>query len=98
MQKCFPALGYLHFHHGFEGIESSGKGIYHGDAKFSGSHKASVEKILAVIDAVAHGLDMLLVEGSADCVTPEQQEKCRQPPFSRRLLLYNCKMAKFILI
>ena len=33
-----------------------------------GSKKASQENILAVIDPVAHGLDMLYSEGSADCV------------------------------
>ena len=32
-----------------------------------GSRKASAENILAVIDPVAHGLDMLYSEGSADC-------------------------------
>ena len=32
-----------------------------------GSKKASQESILAVIDPVAHGLDMLYSEGSADC-------------------------------
>ena len=32
-----------------------------------GSKKASQENILAVIDPVAHGLDMLYREGSADC-------------------------------
>lgn len=32
-----------------------------------GSKKASSENILAVIDPVAHGLDMLYSEGSADC-------------------------------
>ena len=32
-----------------------------------GSKKASQENILAVIDPVAHGLEMLLGEGSADC-------------------------------
>ena len=32
-----------------------------------GSNKASAENILAVIDPVAHGLDMLYSEGSADC-------------------------------
>ena len=32
-----------------------------------GSKKASAENILAVIDPVAHGLDMLHSEGSADC-------------------------------
>ena len=32
-----------------------------------GSKKASAENIRAVIDPVAHGLDMLYSEGSADC-------------------------------
>ena len=32
-----------------------------------GSKKASAENILAVIDPIAHGLDMLYSEGSADC-------------------------------
>ena len=32
-----------------------------------GSKKASQENILAVIDPIAHGLDMLYSEGSADC-------------------------------
>ena len=32
-----------------------------------GSKKASQENILAVLEPVAHGLDMLLGEGSADC-------------------------------
>ena len=32
-----------------------------------GSRKASEENILAVIDAVDHGLEMLLSEGSTDC-------------------------------
>ena len=32
-----------------------------------GSKKVSQENILAVIDPVAHGLDMLYSEGSADC-------------------------------
>ena len=32
-----------------------------------GSRKASAENILAVIDPVSHGLDMLYSEGSADC-------------------------------
>ena len=35
-----------------------------------GSKKASAENILAVLDPVAHGLDMLLGEGSADCAAP----------------------------
>ena len=32
-----------------------------------GSKKASEENILAVIDPVSHGLDMLYSDGSADC-------------------------------
>ncbi len=35
--------------------------------KLPGSKKASRENILAVIDPVSHGLDMLYSEGSADC-------------------------------
>ena len=35
-----------------------------------GSKKASQENILAVIDPVGHGLEMLLGEGSADCAAP----------------------------
>ena len=35
-----------------------------------GSKKASAENILAVLDPVAHGLEMLLGEGSADCAAP----------------------------
>ena len=35
-----------------------------------GSKKASEENILAVIDPVEHGLEMLLGEGSADCAAP----------------------------
>lgn len=35
-----------------------------------GSKKASAENLLAVIDPVAHGLEMLLGEGSADCAAP----------------------------
>ena len=37
-----------------------------------GSRKAATENILAVIDPVAHGLEMLLGEGSADCAAPEK--------------------------
>ncbi len=36
-----------------------------------GSKKASQENILAVIDPVEHGLDMLYSEGSADCAKQE---------------------------
>ena len=35
-----------------------------------GSKKASQENILAVLDPVKHGLEMLLGEGSADCAAP----------------------------
>lgn len=35
-----------------------------------GSKKASQENILAVIDPVEHGLEMLLGKGSADCAAP----------------------------
>lgn len=34
-----------------------------------GSKKASQENLLAVLDPVCHGLEMLLGEGSADCAT-----------------------------
>lgn len=34
-----------------------------------GSRKASQENIMAVIDPIQHGLDMLLGEGSSDCAT-----------------------------
>ena len=36
-----------------------------------GSEKAARENILAVIDAVGHGLEMLLSQGSADCAAPK---------------------------
>lgn len=39
-----------------------------------GSRKASQENILAVIDPVQHGLEMLLGEGSANCAAPAQQK------------------------
>ena len=51
-----------------------------------GSKKASAENILAVIDPVAHGLDMLYSEGSADCdrsksvVGKSSSETRRGPP------------------
>ena len=35
-----------------------------------GSPKAAKENILAVIDALTHGLEMLASEGSADCAAP----------------------------
>lgn len=37
-----------------------------------GSKKASQENILAVIEPIAHGLEMLLGEGSADCSRTEK--------------------------
>ncbi|MDD6502900.1 MAG: MogA/MoaB family molybdenum cofactor biosynthesis protein [Oscillospiraceae bacterium] len=37
-----------------------------------GSKKAAQENLLAVIDPVCHGLEMLLGEGSADCAAPEK--------------------------
>ena len=47
-------------------------GIYNGSLiiNLPGSKKASAENILAVIDPVEHGLEMLLGEGSADCAAP----------------------------
>jgi len=38
-----------------------------------GSKKAAQENLLAVIDPVAHGLEMLLGEGSADCAGTGKQ-------------------------
>lgn len=43
-----------------------------------GSRKASQENILAVIEPVQHGLEMLLGEGSANCAAPGQ-EKMERP-------------------
>lgn len=37
-----------------------------------GSEKAARENVLAVIDALKHGVDMLLSEGSADCAAVVQ--------------------------
>ena len=37
-----------------------------------GSEKAALENILAVIEPVEHGLEMLLGEGSADCAVSEK--------------------------
>lgn len=37
-----------------------------------GSRKAAEENLLAVIEPIGHGLDMLLGQGSADCAAPEQ--------------------------
>ena len=51
------------------GLSRSGAGIRRRSLIITlpGSKKASAENILAVIDPVAHGLDMLYSEGSADC-------------------------------
>ena len=37
-----------------------------------GSPKAEMENLLAVIEPIKHGLDMLASEGSADCAAPEK--------------------------
>ena len=37
-----------------------------------GSPKAAKENLLAVIEPIKHGLDMLASEGSADCAAPEK--------------------------
>ena len=37
-----------------------------------GSRKAALENLLAVIDPVEHGLEMLKSAGSADCAAPEK--------------------------
>ena len=37
-----------------------------------GSKKAAQENLLAVIEPILHGLDMLHGEGSADCALPEK--------------------------
>lgn len=40
-----------------------------------GSEKAAKENLLAVVDAVRHGLDMLCSEGSADCAAQPEKKK-----------------------
>lgn len=40
-----------------------------------GSRKAAQENLLAVLDPVQHGLEMLLGEGSANCAAPGAQKK-----------------------
>lgn len=40
-----------------------------------GSKKASAENLLAVLEPLKHGLEMLLGEGSADCAAPLAKEK-----------------------
>lgn len=37
-----------------------------------GSRKAAEENLLSVIEPIAHGLEMLLGQGSADCAMPEK--------------------------
>ncbi len=44
-----------------------------------GSQKASKENILAVLDSIHHGMDMLYSEGSADCASPSQPAKKPSP-------------------
>ena len=39
-----------------------------------GSKKASQENIMAVIDPIQHGLDMLLGEGSSDCAAERKED------------------------
>lgn len=39
-----------------------------------GSEKAARENLLAVVDAIRHGVDMLLSSGSADCAVPPQKK------------------------
>lgn len=45
-----------------------------------GSEKAARENLLAVIDPVAHGLEMLLGSGSANCGEPRPQGRKKRPP------------------
>ena len=42
-----------------------------------GSKKASTENLSAVLKPIRHGVEMLLSSGSADCASPEKQEKKR---------------------
>lgn len=45
-----------------------------------GSEKAATENLAAVLDSLAHGLDMLYSAGSADCGQPVQKQKKLSPP------------------
>ena len=44
-----------------------------------GSEKAAKENLMAVIDPIAHGLEMLLGCGSADCGEPHHHHKKKSP-------------------
>ena len=44
-----------------------------------GSEKAAIENLMAVIDPIAHGLEMLLGSGSADCGEPHHHYKKKSP-------------------
>jgi len=45
-----------------------------------GSERAARENLLAVLDPIGHGIDMLLSAGSADCAAPRHHPHRRQPP------------------
>ncbi len=45
-----------------------------------GSEKAAKENLLAVIGALAHGMDMLASNGSADCAAPVQKPEKQKAP------------------
>ena len=45
-----------------------------------GSEKAAKENLLAVIGALAHGMDMLASSGSADCAAADQKPKKQHAP------------------
>lgn len=40
-----------------------------------GSEKAAKENLMAVLDALAHGVQMLRSDGSADCAAPQKEKK-----------------------
>lgn len=44
-----------------------------------GSEKAARENLLAVLDALSHGLEMLLGSGSADCAAPQHRHEKKRP-------------------
>ena len=50
-----------------------------------GSEKAARENLLAVIDAVGHGLEMLLGSGSADCAAPALPVPAKAPSMDQWL-------------
>lgn len=56
-----------------------------------GSEKAAKENLAAVLDALAHGLDMLYSAGSADCAA--QQQVCKKPSPSMDQWLKEAKAA-----